>query len=126
MTRESVRSLLVTNVKWFINSLTGSRPPLSCLRSSLRPFKCPRTIDGSTSRGKCRKYACRCQIGHLRRRDDRRGRGREQIKDRLNEMLSARICTWAKDSDIPTVHVRARKLSSINAFASNLRTPGLS
>ena len=62
--------------------------------SALRPFKCPRTIEVSTSRGKCRKYVCRCQMGHLRR-PTREG-GREQMKDELNETLSARMCIWGE------------------------------
>ena len=94
MTRESVRSLLVMNEKWFINSLTGSQPPLSYLHSSLRPFKSLRTIDVSTSRGKCRKYVCRCQMGHPR--GPVMEGGREQMKDKLNETLSARMCIWGE------------------------------
>ena len=63
-------------------------------------------------------------MGHLRRRTTEGGR--EQMKDELNKMLSARMCTWVKDSNVPTCYVHAKQLSSINAFAPNLRTPGLS
>ena len=38
--------------------------------------RCPRTIDVSTSRGKCRKSVCRCQMGHLHGPTREGGRGK--------------------------------------------------
>ena len=49
----------------------------------------------STSRDKYRKYVCRCQMGHLRGLMRGLG-GPEQMKDGLNEMISARMCIWGE------------------------------
>ena len=91
--------MLVTNTKWFINSLTGYDHHH---RTTISHRRCLNFLEELTQALLVVK-ATSIYVdsdGSSPWADDRRGT--EQMKEEPNETLSIRMCIWVKDSNMPT------------------------